>query len=104
MPSRRSADSGRSSWQSLFGSSHLGCHHPSPKGKCMPVSNGDTVTRGVRVHVESQFAPEHSDPRQREWFFLYTITISNEGRDTVQLVNRHWVITDAHGKIEEVRG
>jgi len=68
------------------------------------VSSGETVTRGVRVHVEAHFAPEHSDPRRREWFFLYTITIKNEGRHTVQLINRHWIITDAHGKIEEVRG
>ena len=54
--------------------------------------------------MEAHFAPEHSDPRRREWFFLYTITIKNEGRHTVQLINRHWIITDAHGKIEEVRG
>lgn len=68
------------------------------------MSSGESVTRGVRVRVQSQYSPEHSDPRQREWFFLYTITISNEGRETVQLVNRHWIITDAHGRVEEVRG
>lgn len=60
------------------------------------------VTNGIRVHVDSEFSPEHSQPNQ--WFFLYTVTISNEGRETVQLMARHWVIRDATGKVEEVRG
>jgi ApaG protein len=68
------------------------------------VSSSETVTRGVRVHVEARFSPNHSDPKKREWFFLYTIQIKNEASTTVQLVNRHWVITDAHGHVEEVRG
>jgi ApaG protein len=41
---------------------------------------------------------------QNQWFFLYTVTIANESRDTVQLLSRHWVITDRVGKVEEVRG
>jgi ApaG protein len=64
----------------------------------------DAVTRGVRVHVESEYAAERSQPSQNQWFFLYTITIANEGRETVQLLTRHWVITDASGRIEEVTG
>jgi len=64
----------------------------------------DAVTRGVRVHVESQYDPERSQPAQNQWFFLYTITISNEGGETVQLLTRHWIITDGTGKVEEVRG
>ena len=68
------------------------------------MSSSETVTRGVRVHVEARFSPNHSDPKKREWFFLYTIQIKNEASTTVQLVNRHWVITDAHGHVEEVRG
>ena len=64
----------------------------------------DAVTRGVRVHVESEYAPERSQPAQQQWFFLYTITITNEGTDTVQLLTRHWIITDGTGKVEEVRG
>ena len=64
----------------------------------------DAVTRGVRVHVESEYAAERSQPSQNQWFFLYTITIANEGRETVQLLTRHWIITDATGRIEEVRG
>lgn len=64
----------------------------------------DAVTRGVRVHVESEYAAERSQPSQRHWFFLYTITITNEGSETVQLLTRHWIITDGTGKVEEVRG
>ena len=64
----------------------------------------EAVTRGVRVQVQSQYAPERSDPTRSQWFFLYTITITNDGTETVQLLTRHWIITDGNGKIEEVRG
>jgi ApaG protein len=64
----------------------------------------EAVTRGVRVRVHVEYSPEHSAPQQSRWFFLYTISIANEGDDTVQLVNRHWVITDATGHVEEVKG
>lgn len=68
------------------------------------MSSSQAVTRGVRVEVQARFSASHSDPKKREWFFLYTIQIKNEARETVQLVNRHWVITDAHGHVDEVRG
>jgi ApaG protein len=64
----------------------------------------ETVTRGVRVQVESQYDAERSEPSRNQWFFLYTIRITNEGPDTVQLLTRHWIITDGAGKVEEVRG
>lgn len=64
----------------------------------------EAVTRGVRVQVESQYDGERSEPARNQWFFLYTIRITNEGPHTVQLLTRHWVITDGAGKIEEVRG
>jgi len=64
----------------------------------------DAVTRGVRVHVESQYDPDRSEPSKGQWFFLYSITITNEGSETVQLLTRHWIITDGSGKVEEVRG
>lgn len=64
----------------------------------------DAVTRGVRVHVESEYDPDRSDAAKSQWFFLYNITISNEGTETVQLLTRHWIITDGNGKVEEVRG
>jgi ApaG protein len=64
----------------------------------------EAVTRGVRVFVESEYAPERSDPARNEWFFLYTVRITNEGGETVQLLTRHWIITDGAGHVEEVRG
>lgn len=63
----------------------------------------EACTRGVRVRVEPQYIPEHSNPPER-WIFTYTVEIVNEGEETVQLLSRHWVITDAHGHTEEVRG
>jgi ApaG protein len=64
----------------------------------------EAVTRGVRVHVRSEYDADRSEPAKNQWFFLYHITISNEAAETVQLLTRHWVITDGEGKIEEVRG
>jgi ApaG protein len=64
----------------------------------------EEVTRGVRVSVLSEYAADRSNPPRNEWFFLYTITIVNEGHDVVQLISRHWVITDAAGHVEEVKG
>jgi len=62
------------------------------------------TTRSIRVSVESEYAPDRSKPSQQQWFFLYTITITNEGEDTVQLLSRHWIITDGSGHVEEVKG
>jgi ApaG protein len=64
----------------------------------------EAVTRGVRVRVVSEYAPDRSEPAKNQWFFLYNVTITNEGTDTVQLLTRHWVIKDGTGHIEEVRG
>ena len=67
----------------------------------MPTS--ESVTRNIRVRVESNFDPERSDPGNERWFFVYTIRIANEGSETAQLISRHWIITDANGEVEEVR-
>jgi ApaG protein len=64
----------------------------------------EATTRGVQVSVLSEYAAERSRPAEQEWFFLYTITISNLGDETVQLLSRHWIITDSNGRVEEVRG
>ena len=66
--------------------------------------SSEALTRGVRVIVRSEYAPGKSRPAQNEWFFLYTVRISNEGAEPVRLVTRHWLITDATGHVEEVRG
>jgi ApaG protein len=68
------------------------------------MSTSDAVTRGIRVKVQVEYSPAHSQPAQNRWFFLYTVLITNESHDTVQLVTRHWTITDAGGHVEEVRG
>jgi len=68
------------------------------------MSTSEAVTRGVRVVVRAEYSPSHSQPAKNKWFFLYTVVIANEGREAVQLVTRHWVITDATGHVEEVRG
>lgn len=66
--------------------------------------SSEAVTNGVRVHVESSFDPLRSRVGENQWFFLYTITIANEGEQRIQLMSRHWIITDEAGRIEEVRG
>ena len=62
------------------------------------------VTRGFRVDVESAYLPERSTPGSNQYAFKYTVRISNEGAVTAQLRARHWIITDADGKVQEVRG
>ena len=66
--------------------------------------SSEAVTRGIRVRVESEYAPDRSEPAKNQWFFLYTVTIANEGAETVQLVTRHWIVTDGTGQLEEFRG
>jgi len=68
------------------------------------VPASETVTRGIRISVETQYDPTRSSPQQSQWFFLYTIRITNEGSVTAQLMTRHWIITDATGHVEEVKG
>ena len=62
------------------------------------------VTRGVRIEVESEYLPERSDPMRHTYYFAYHIRITNEGDKTVQLISRHWIITNEEGKMEEVKG
>src|SRR2546430_13520792 len=57
----------------------------------------------IRVEVETSYLDEQSDPRESRYVFSYTITIRNEGKVPARLLTRHWVITDANGKVEEVR-
>ena len=61
-------------------------------------------TNDIRVDVETAFVPDQSDPVQNRFVFSYTITIRNQGGVPAKLLNRHWVITDANGKVQEVRG
>lgn len=58
----------------------------------------------IAVEVVTQYMPEQSDPDAERYFFAYTITVTNIGSVAAQLISRHWIITDAEGKAEEVRG
>jgi len=62
------------------------------------------VVHKIRVDVETSYLDEQSDPKERRYVFSYTITIRNEGRVPAKLLTRHWIITDANGKVQEVRG
>ena len=62
------------------------------------------VTRQIEVTVEPNFLPERSSVDRGQYFWSYTIVITNTGAETVQLRTRHWVITDATGRRQEVRG
>ena len=62
------------------------------------------VTRQIEVTVEPKFMPERSSAEKREYFWSYTIVITNSGTETVQLRTRHWIITDATGRQQEVLG
>jgi ApaG protein len=64
----------------------------------------EAVTNNVRVEVLCRHSPEHSRPAQSEWVFQYTVRITNEGTETIQLVSRHWIITDAREHTEEIKG
>ncbi len=64
----------------------------------------ERVTHGVRVRVMPAFLEDQSDPETGRYLWSYTVTIENEGRETIQLLSRYWHITDAIGRIQEVRG
>ncbi|MEJ2141097.1 MAG: Co2+/Mg2+ efflux protein ApaG [Gammaproteobacteria bacterium] len=63
-----------------------------------------TDNYNTQVEVQTTYIPEQSDPDQNRFVFAYTITISNEGQVPAKLLARHWIITNADGKVEEVEG
>ena len=64
----------------------------------------DTARHRIRVDVSTNYIDDQSKPDESRYFFSYTITIRNEGDVPARLLTRHWVITDANGKVQEVRG
>ena len=72
------------------------------RSKPSPIS--DAVTSQIRVEVLSRYSPENSNPQRNQWVFQYTVRITNQSAETVQLISRHWIITDALDHVEEVRG
>lgn len=58
----------------------------------------------IGIEVQTAYLDDQSEPRERRFVFAYTITIRNEGAVAAKLLTRHWIITDADGKVQEVRG
>ena len=70
----------------------------------VPAPMSEAVTNNVRVEVMSQYLAENSHPLRDEWIFEYTVRITNEGLETIQLLSRHWIITDGLDHRHEVKG
>jgi ApaG protein len=64
----------------------------------------ETTTRGIRIHIRSEYVPERSSPRDSSYLFQYHVRISNVGSETAQLIAREWIITTAEGEVERVKG
>ena len=62
------------------------------------------ITKGIAVSVEPTYLEANSSPRSSQYFWAYRVTIENQGRETVQLLSRHWMITNARGDLTEVKG
>jgi ApaG protein len=69
----------------------------------MALSN-ESLDNSIRVEAHSVYLPDQSDPEQRSFVFAYTIKIHNDGSQPAQLLTRHWLITDADGRTQEVHG
>jgi ApaG protein len=63
-----------------------------------------TVTDGIRISVQATYLEDRSAPEDGSFAFAYQVTIANEGRRRVQLMRRHWIITDGNGEVREVEG
>ncbi|WP_404334390.1 Co2+/Mg2+ efflux protein ApaG [Sphingomonas sp. MMS12-HWE2-04] len=64
----------------------------------------EAVTRGIVVRVSVSYLPEQSEPQRGRWFWAYHIRIENAGPFAVQLLTRHWIITDGRGARHSVEG
>jgi ApaG protein len=62
------------------------------------------LTRGILVTVRSEYMPDRSSAAAKQYAFAYTVNIANQGTETAQLKSRHWLISDAFGTVQEVRG
>lgn len=64
----------------------------------------DNYSNEIRIQVATSYVDDQSEPESGRYVFAYTITISNDGEVAAKLLSRHWVITDANGKVQEVSG
>ena len=65
---------------------------------------GETSKYDITIVPKATYVEDQSDPSKDQYVFAYTITISNTGNISAQLISRHWIITDANGKVLEVKG
>jgi ApaG protein len=64
----------------------------------------EATTHGIKIQVRSEFVPGSSSPREQAYLFQYHVRISNEGPRVAQLMSREWIITNADGEVERVKG
>jgi ApaG protein len=79
---------------------------PPHRGTARDVAGGayEARTRDILVRAAPTYQPAKSNPSQSQYSWTYIIEIENHGNETVQLISRHWIITDAHNRVEHVRG
>ena len=77
---------------------------PREAGDALDGDTFESETHGIRVRVTPSFDNERSNPSESEFFWLYTVEIANASAATVQLISRHWRITDGRGQLHEVKG
>ena len=75
-----------------------------PERSERPSESYRAVTRDIEVSVSPRYMSDRSTPEKGQYFWAYTIEISNNGNETVQLKTRYWHITDSMGRVQEVRG
>lgn len=86
------------------GAQFPGVHRPYSEAARAASRIGRMAHYQFSVSVIPQYLPEQSDPDQGVYAYSYTVTVINTGRIAAQLIARHWIITDATGKVDEVRG
>jgi ApaG protein len=64
----------------------------------------EATTRGIHIQVTSTYLPDRSSPADQQYFFTYTVRITNRGSERAQLISRAWIITDLDGHVERVEG
>ena len=64
----------------------------------------DQTTEGIRVRAAAQYLPDESDPDNKRYIYIYRVIISNEGTERAKLLTRHWIILDADGNRQDVKG
>ncbi len=73
-------------------------------GDTRHANHSTAITRGIRVEVSPEFLGQCLKTGRMVWVYAYHVTITNEGSEVVQLLTRHWIITNGNGEVKEVQG